>query len=195
MLALIADNEILDRLAENSIYTLPDGRVVMGAVGGYESPEVEAVEADPQSVPVPAGWYRMETIQPAEPLPEGKVALSTHVEIVDGHPQYVHVLVDDIAQTSEIISRRQFYEGLAEPPYEIISKPEALAAMKTGMVPAAIQAVIDGMTDPDARFQAEMRLIGAGEFHRSSPLVLVFLIALGWSEAQADAFWRFCATL
>lgn len=89
----------------------------------------------------------------------------------------------------EVISRRQFYEALALPKYGIITQAEALAAMKSGALPAAIQTIVDGMTDADAKYETEMKLIGAGEFYRSSPLVLVFLVVLGWTEEQADALW------
>lgn len=87
----------------------------------------------------------------------------------------------------EVISRRQFYEQLEVD--GIISKAEALAAMKTGTLPAALQAVVDGMTDEDAKYDAEMKLVGATDFYRSSALVMVFAIVIQWSEERVDQFW------
>lgn len=91
------------------------------------------------------------------------------------------------------ISRRQFYDGLAEAGR--ISKAEALAAMKTGAIPVALQAILDGMTDDGARYKAEMKLIGATDFMRDDPLVMVVAITQGMSEAEVDQFWRDCYAL
>lgn len=87
----------------------------------------------------------------------------------------------------EVISRRQFYEQLEVD--GIISKAEALAAMKTGTLPAALQAVVDGMTDENAKYDAEMKLVGATDFYRTSALVMVFAIVIQWSEERVDQFW------
>lgn len=92
-----------------------------------------------------------------------------------------------------IISRRQFYQGLAVA--EFITKTEALDAIRTGTLPAAIQAIVDGMTDEDAAFTAEMLLAGATEFDVEHPLVLVFAVAQGMGPSEVDDFWRLCASL
>lgn len=93
----------------------------------------------------------------------------------------------------EEISRRQFYEGLALK--EWITRTEALAAMQTGAIPAALQAIADGMTDEDTRFKVLLMFIGNNNFYRSHPFVLVFAMARQMSEAETDEFWRFCAGL
>lgn len=92
-----------------------------------------------------------------------------------------------------IISRRQFYQGLAVA--EFITKTEALDAIRTGTLPAAIQAIVDGMTDEDAKFTAEMLLAGATEFDVEHPLVLVFAVAQDMSPSEVEDFWRLCASL
>lgn len=97
------------------------------------------------------------------------------------------------APVPELISRRQFYQGLAVEGK--ISTADALAAIKTGIVPPALQVMLDGMTDPDEQFAADMLLSGAGEFSRSHPLVMVFAIAQAMSEQDVDDFWRLCAEL
>lgn len=93
----------------------------------------------------------------------------------------------------EIISRREFYEGLYESGK--ITSEEATAALKTGTIPAAIGVILDGMTDTDARDKTERKLIGATEFNRHDPLVMVFAITQGMSEQDVDDFWRLCAAL
>lgn len=93
----------------------------------------------------------------------------------------------------DTISRRQFYQGLAVTGK--ITQAEALAAIKTGTVPAALQAMLDQMTDADAKFEADMLLSGASDFNRNHPLVMVIAIAQGMTEQGVDDFWRICAGL
>lgn len=93
----------------------------------------------------------------------------------------------------EIISDRQFFHGLAAT--AVITKQEALDAVKTGTIPAALQAFVDGIQDADAKFSAEMLLSGAVEFHRSHPLVAQVGAAQGKTDAEIDDFWRMCAAL
>lgn len=93
----------------------------------------------------------------------------------------------------EEISRRQFCQGLAIA--GMITKPEAIAFIQGAALPAAMQAIVDGMTDEEAAFEATMLLLGAGSFFRSHPLVLIFAMAQSMSEAEVDDFWRLCASL
>jgi hypothetical protein len=95
--------------------------------------------------------------------------------------------------TPEEISHRQFFHGLAL--QGVITKDEALAAVKTGTMPALIESFINAITDPNARFNAEILLSGATVFKRSHPLTAQFGAAQGWSSDQIDAFWRACAAL
>lgn len=93
----------------------------------------------------------------------------------------------------EVISRRQFYQGLAVAGK--ISQADALAAIKSSTVPPALQVMLDAMTDPDEQFAADMILSGAGDFNRHHPLVMVIAVAEGMSEQDVDDFWRLCAGL
>lgn len=88
----------------------------------------------------------------------------------------------------ETISDRQFFQALAESPFKIITQEEALAAVKTGDLPASMIAMIQALPDA-AKFSAEMILSGATEFRRSHPLVAAFGTAFGWTSEQIDAFW------
>jgi len=97
------------------------------------------------------------------------------------------------APPPEEISRRQFCQGLAVA--GMITKPEAIAFIQGAALPAAMQAIVDGMVDEDAAFEATMLLLGAGSFFRSHPLVLIFAMAQSMTETQVDDFWRLCASL
>ena len=84
------------------------------------------------------------------------------------------------------ISRRQFFQMLAK--QGIISKQEALDAIRIGAVPAAIQTMVDEIEDEDQRFNAEMLLSGAAEFQRSHPLAAQIGALQGMSIEQIDDF-------
>ena len=90
-------------------------------------------------------------------------------------------------------AHRQFFHGLAIA--EKITKAEALAAIKAGAIPAALQLSLDGMADDDARFEADRLLSGACEFNRGHPLVMVLAITQSMSEQDVDDFWPICAGL
>lgn len=90
------------------------------------------------------------------------------------------------------ISDRQFFQALAMA--DTISQAEALAAVKTGDIPAQMQAVIAGMAEAD-RFNAEMLLAGATVFVRANPMTEALRAAMGWSAEQTDELWRVAAEL
>lgn len=86
------------------------------------------------------------------------------------------------------ISDRQFFQALAL--WNVITKQEALDAVKTGALPAAMQAFVDAIVDPDERFNAQMLLSGATTFERNHPLVEPFGVAFGFTHDQIDDLWR-----
>lgn len=91
------------------------------------------------------------------------------------------------------ISTKQFFMGL-----ELsgkITKAEALDAVLHKIMPPPVQAIIDGMADPDDRYTATMHLMGSNNLHRDHPLVLPFAITQGMTEQDVDDFWRLCAAL
>lgn len=83
------------------------------------------------------------------------------------------------------ISDRQFFQEMAR--REVISEAEALAAVKTGEIPAAILALFEGMPPP-AIFEVEMLLSGATIFHRHHPVTDELAVAWGMSPAETDEF-------
>jgi hypothetical protein len=90
------------------------------------------------------------------------------------------------------ISDRQFFQQLAIA--GAISQAEALAAVKTGVIPASLQAVIDALP-PDEKFNAEMLLSGATVFARAHPMTEALRAAMGWTSEQTDELWRTAAAL
>ncbi|MFN3892008.1 MAG: hypothetical protein ACK4MV_16555 [Beijerinckiaceae bacterium] len=91
-----------------------------------------------------------------------------------------------------VISDRQFFHQLAV--MGIITKQEAKDAVRTGAIPAVMQAIIDGIEDEDEHFAAEMLLSGAVEFRRDHPLVNVFAQAMDMASSQVDDFFRSAST-
>ncbi|MBP1091948.1 hypothetical protein [Bradyrhizobium diazoefficiens] len=87
----------------------------------------------------------------------------------------------------DLISDRQFFQQLAI--QGVITQADALAAVKTGEIPAALQTLIDAMPQ-DQRFGATMIVAGATAFQRNHPLTLAIGQAYGWSSAQIDDLWR-----
>ncbi|WP_099868239.1 hypothetical protein [Pararhizobium haloflavum] len=92
----------------------------------------------------------------------------------------------------EIISDRQFFQGLAL--RGEISEAEALDAVGSGAIPAAMSALIEQLPEAE-RFPARMLVRGATTFLRSHPLADLIGQLYGWNASQIDEFWRECALL
>lgn len=90
------------------------------------------------------------------------------------------------------ISDRQFFQQLAI--MNVITQADALAAVKTGTLPAPLQALINGLP-ADEQFGATMILSGATTYYRNNPLTIAFGTAYGWTSAQIDAFFTAAALL
>lgn len=84
------------------------------------------------------------------------------------------------------ISDRQFFQQLSV--MGLITQNEALAAVKTGEIPAAMNAFI-GSLPADQQFTARMVLCGATTFSRTHPLVQAFGVGMGMSSEQVDELW------
>lgn len=90
------------------------------------------------------------------------------------------------------ISDRQFAHGLWK--QGIITLDEAKAFVRTGTIPAALDALIAQLPE-EARDDVELRVSGAYIFNVAHPDVQAIATAFGWTEAELRAFWRFCGTL
>ena len=86
------------------------------------------------------------------------------------------------------ISRRQFFQYLHN--INIISKSDALAAMQNGAIPAPLQAIIDDLPTEEEKFDAQMFVVGAQNFHRQHWLTDRVCLAMQWNAEQRDDFWR-----
>ncbi len=92
----------------------------------------------------------------------------------------------------ESVADWQFYQTLAIA--GTITPQEALAAVKSGGVPAALRKFIDGLP-ADKRLGAEMWIAGATTFQRRHPMTEAMGVSMGWSEDQLDAMWIAAAKL
>lgn len=90
------------------------------------------------------------------------------------------------------ISDRQFFQALAL--QAVITQDEALAAVRTGAIPAALQVFIDTLPT-DQKFAAEMLVSGAVVFNRDHPLTAAIAAGLQWSDEQVDVLWTSAAAL
>ena len=91
------------------------------------------------------------------------------------------------------ISDRQFFQMAAV--MGLITKDEALAAVKVGAIPATLQAIVDAIPDADAKFAANMMLSGATVFQRDNALTQQVGAAMGWTTEQLDQFFLAAALL
>lgn len=90
------------------------------------------------------------------------------------------------------ISDRQFFQQLAVEGR--ISESEALAAVGTGTLPAAVDAIVSSMSVAD-QFAARMLMTGATSFRRDHPLVTTFATAIGMDAAELAEFWSAASEL
>ena len=129
--------------------------------------------------------------------PEGKVpTLTGNIEDINNKPTYTYAYFDAPPQESffSTISDRQFFQALATEPYNMITKEEAIAAVKTGDIPKVMLEVIQNFPD-EQKFSVEMILSGATSFERTSPLVDLFGKSQGLNQEEINQFWYFAQTL
>lgn len=86
-----------------------------------------------------------------------------------------------------IISDRQFFQQAALEGY--ITQEDALLAVQTGYIPSPLQAIVDQITIPTEKFNAQMLLSGATSFYREHPLTEMIGATFGMSSEQIDEFW------
>ncbi|WP_018183984.1 hypothetical protein [Kaistia granuli] len=96
--------------------------------------------------------------------------------------------------TPSEVSRRQFFQALAMPDYQLITEAEALAAVQTGAIPAAFEAFIE-MLPIGQQFGARMLLAGAATFEFEHPISITFGDVQGWTDEQRAGLWCFADTL
>lgn len=99
----------------------------------------------------------------------------------------IPVYVEPPAPVPEEISDRQFFQQLAI--LGLVTQEEALAAVMTGTLPAAMENFIAALPEEE-RFPARMLLSGATGFRRSHPLTTEFGAMQGMDAADIDNLWR-----
>ncbi len=119
---------------------------------------------------------------------------SAHERLEQSHPDLAAYL-SRAKRPTKIISDRQFFHALALEGK--ITEQEAEDAVATGAIPAAMQAIVDGISDHNAKFAAKMLLKGATEFDNKHPLVTTYAAAQSppMTDADVDALWDFASTL
>ncbi|WWT39860.1 tail fibers protein [Microcystis phage Mwe-JY25] len=76
-----------------------------------------------------------------------------------------------------------------------ITHAEAVAFGRTRAMPAALQAIIDGLPNQTAREDAELWLTTASVFERGHSLTSAIGAAFGWAPQQVDQFFRDAAAI
>lgn len=92
----------------------------------------------------------------------------------------------------DVISRRQFSQGLAK--IEALTEAEAEEFAAMVVLPASMIAFISGLPEAN-QFDVRILLRSASEFSRNHPLTSTFATAMGMTPAQLDQFWIMCAAL
>lgn len=91
----------------------------------------------------------------------------------------------EVVRIPEQISRRQFFEALAN--LGEITEDEAFAAL-SGQIPEAFLPLINSLPT-DQRFSARMMLAGASTFERNHPVVQAIGASPEWGAQKVDALW------
>lgn len=68
-----------------------------------------------------------------------------------------------------------------------ISKQDAMGWITGRQTPSIVNTALATITNPVARDEAEMRILGAVEVHRTSPFVALLQAILGLTDAQVDS--------
>lgn len=90
------------------------------------------------------------------------------------------------------VTRRQFFQAAAQE--GLITESDALALFATGAMPTSLATAIAALPTSE-QFPAQLAILGAQDFMRSSPFVSALGAAIGQTSAQIDALFTLAATL
>lgn len=146
-------------------------------------------------------WGGVWNVRPDVPnpidLPNGDRVHAPSIDVSYSGYTLVEWLMDEPPPPDPIppsvISDRQFFQQLAIA--GVITQDEALAAVCTGTIPAALLTIIDSFEDPGQKFAAKMLVSGAVAFERTHPMTLALASAMGWSEQQINDLWSAASQL
>lgn len=91
-----------------------------------------------------------------------------------------------------VVSDRQFFHACARA--GLVTQDEALAAVRTGDLPAMLQDIVD-LIPPPYDFDVRMALQGESTFRRAHPFVEMIGRSLGWSHDQVDDLFRLAGAI
>lgn len=175
-------------------------KIENGVVVAYPYPEHQLREDHPNTSfpadlaefdPAPFGAARVASIAPP-PVGAGEVAVEGTPEWSGSEWVQTWTVAPQIAPVPTSISDRQFFQQLAIEGK--ITQDEALAAVATGTIPAAMEALVQQLP-AESQFAARMLLSGATQFERAHPLTATLGQMYGMDSAALDLFWRDGATL
>jgi hypothetical protein len=95
---------------------------------------------------------------------------------------------DRFANPAPDITPRQFYMQAEKEGY--VTKQEVTDALKNKIIPSSIQSIINAISNPDQKFNAEMQLISSIHFQRNNPLSEMIGLSFGKTTYQIDQFFR-----
>ena len=123
-------------------------------------------------------------------VPDGKISTGWSVEDVEGAPTQVHQLEDaPPPPVPATISFRQLVLGLLS-----YGKTEDAEALGGRAISPGLQPIVDQMP-PDQQLVVALTIQTMTEADRASALIDVARAAYGWTEGEADDFFRAAAQL
>jgi hypothetical protein len=158
----------------------------------YENGAMTGEAQFPHYASIYQGRVFFVTDDPMRIVPSDMTVIGSDEPIPLGYAWDGTVLSEPPLPVPDEISRRQFFQQMAVA--GLISQAEAIAAVKSGEIPAALLAFV-GSLPAEEQFAAQMLIIGATTFHRSHPLVDAFGALQGLSSAQVDDLWRAAAAI
>lgn len=134
------------------------------------------------------GLWPASEIAPASPVPEGKISLGQHVQVLAGVPTFVHQLADAPEPEPEpfpVLKPYQFWAVMRATGHE--------AGLRRWI--AALNDEIDPSYDPVAWAHASAIIDFSLEYRRDHPLVEAARQVIGVDETELDDLWRYAASL
>lgn len=86
------------------------------------------------------------------------------------------------------VTRHQFFKQVWK--MGVISFDEAMDAVKQISLPPQLTVYINTIPDPTLRAEAQLDVMGLGEFRRNSLLTEAVRLANNWTSQQTDQLWR-----
>lgn len=128
-------------------------------------------------------------IVPGDFEPDGVIYRADARAMIGGHYDHAtDVWTPAPVPVPNVITDRQLYVELSS--RDLCTQEEARAMLLRGEIPAKMQAVIDKMPEAD-RFNVEMRVATAREYHRDDEFIAIFASdpEIDLSASEVDEIW------